>query len=132
MYGRAISTIPSNSQQNTFASFSRAWRREPDHDHDLPSFKAHLLNLSSYRRFPSDEEWPSAARCGWWPTPKPSSLLWKPSRTAGCCAWSGAGGHAAAWSDAAEAGRQALAEGMLRVLGVACTLTVGTSPPQQR
>ncbi|MFM7286974.1 MAG: DUF1524 domain-containing protein, partial [Cyanobium sp.] len=31
-----------------------ALRREPGHY--LPSFKAHLLDLPSYRRFPSDEE----------------------------------------------------------------------------
>ena len=54
VFRRAVCAIPSNSQQKTFATFSRALRREPDHY--LPSFKAHLLNLPSYRRFPSDEE----------------------------------------------------------------------------
>ena len=54
VFRRAVCAIPSNSQQKTFATFSRALRRERG-DY-LPSFKAHLLNLPSYRRFPSDEE----------------------------------------------------------------------------
>jgi len=54
VFRRAVCAIPSNSQQKTFATFSRALRREPGHY--LPSFKAHLLDLPSYRRFPSDEE----------------------------------------------------------------------------
>ncbi len=54
VFRRAVCAIPSNSQQKTFATFSRALRRQPGHY--LPSFKAHLLDLPSYRRFPSDEE----------------------------------------------------------------------------
>jgi len=54
VFRRAVCAIPSNSQQKTFATFSRALRREPGHV--LPSFKAHLLDLPSYRRFPSNEE----------------------------------------------------------------------------
>ena len=54
VFRRAVCAIPSNSQQKTFATFSRSLRRE--HGHYLPSFKAHLLSLPSYRRFPSDEE----------------------------------------------------------------------------
>jgi predicted transport protein len=54
VFRRAVCAIPSNSQQKTFATFSRALRREPGHY--LPSFKAHLLDLPSYRRFPSEEE----------------------------------------------------------------------------
>jgi uncharacterized protein with ParB-like and HNH nuclease domain/predicted transport protein len=54
VFRRAVCAIPSNSQQKTFATFSRALRREAGHV--LPSFKAHLLDLPSYRRFPSDEE----------------------------------------------------------------------------
>ena len=54
VFRRAVCAIPSNSQQKTFATFSRALRRELGHY--LPSFKAHLLELPSYRRFPSDEE----------------------------------------------------------------------------
>ena len=54
VFRRAICSIPSNSQQKTFATFSRSLRREPEHY--LASFKAHLLNLPSYRRFPPDQE----------------------------------------------------------------------------
>jgi uncharacterized protein with ParB-like and HNH nuclease domain/predicted transport protein len=54
VFRRAVCAIPSNSQQKTFATFSRALRREAGHY--LPSFKAHLLDLPSYRRSPSDEE----------------------------------------------------------------------------
>ncbi|MCT0212434.1 MULTISPECIES: DUF262 and DUF1524 domain-containing protein [unclassified Synechococcus] len=54
VFRRAVCAIPSNSQQKTFATFSRALRKEPCHV--LPSFKAHLLSLPSYRRFPSDGE----------------------------------------------------------------------------
>ena len=54
VFRRAVCAIPSNSQQKTFATFSRSLRKESGHY--LPSFKAHLLSLSSYRRFPSDEE----------------------------------------------------------------------------
>ena len=54
VFRRAVCAIPSNSQQKTFATFGRSLRRELGHY--LPSFKAHLLDLPSYRRFPSDEE----------------------------------------------------------------------------
>jgi len=54
VFRRAVCAIPSNSQQKTFATFSKALHREAGHY--LPSFKAHLLDLPSYRRFPSDEE----------------------------------------------------------------------------
>lgn len=54
VFRRAVCSIPSNSQQKTFATFSRSIRREPEHY--LASFKAHLLNLPSYRRFPPDQE----------------------------------------------------------------------------
>ena len=54
VFRRAVCAIPSNSQQKTFATFSRSLRKE--NGHYLPSFKAHLLSLPSYRRFPSDEE----------------------------------------------------------------------------
>lgn len=55
VFRRAVCSIPSNSQQKTFATFSRSVRREPEHY--LASFKAHLLNLPSYRRFPPDQEY---------------------------------------------------------------------------
>ncbi len=54
VFRRAVCAIPSNSQQKTFATFSRSLRKESGHY--LPSFKAHLLSLPSYRRFPSDAE----------------------------------------------------------------------------
>lgn len=54
VFRRAVCAIPSNSQQKTFANFSRFLRKE--NGHYLPSFKAHLLSLSSYRRFPTDQE----------------------------------------------------------------------------
>ena len=54
VFRRAVCAIPSNSQQKTFATFSRSLRKE--NGHYLPSFKAHLLALPSYRRFPIDEE----------------------------------------------------------------------------
>jgi uncharacterized protein with ParB-like and HNH nuclease domain len=54
VFRRAVCAIPSNSQQKTFATFSRSLRKE--NGHYLPSFKAHLLSLPSYRRFPSDAE----------------------------------------------------------------------------
>jgi predicted transport protein len=54
VFRRAVCAILSYSQQKPFATFSRALRREKSHY--LPSFKAHLLALPSYRRFPSDEE----------------------------------------------------------------------------
>ncbi len=54
VFRRAVCAIPSNSQQKTFATFSRSLRKESGHY--LPSFKAHLQSLPSYRRFPSDAE----------------------------------------------------------------------------
>ncbi len=54
VFRRAVCGIPSNSHQKTFATFSRSLRKE--NGHYLPSFKAHLLSLSSYRRFPTDAE----------------------------------------------------------------------------
>jgi predicted transport protein len=54
LFRRAVCAIPSNSHQKTFATFSRSLRKE--NSHYLPSFKAHLLSLSSYRRFPTDAE----------------------------------------------------------------------------
>lgn len=54
VFRRAVCAIPSNSHQKTFATFSRSLRKE--NGHYIPSFKAHLLRLPSYRSFPSDEE----------------------------------------------------------------------------
>lgn len=52
VFRRAISSIPTNSMNKTFATFARALKK----DHYLESIKAHFIMLPSYRRFPSDEE----------------------------------------------------------------------------
>lgn len=52
VFRRAICAIPTNSMNKTFATFSKALRKESY----LESIQVHLLLLPSYRRFPSDEE----------------------------------------------------------------------------
>lgn len=52
VFRRAICAIPTNSLNKTFATFSRALKK----DQYLDSIKAHLLSLPSYRRFPTDTE----------------------------------------------------------------------------
>jgi uncharacterized protein with ParB-like and HNH nuclease domain/predicted transport protein len=52
VFRRAICAIPTNSLNKTFAGFSR-WLEK---DKYVESFKAQLLLLPSYRRFPNDEE----------------------------------------------------------------------------
>jgi uncharacterized protein with ParB-like and HNH nuclease domain/predicted transport protein len=52
VFRRAICAIPTNSLNKTFATFARALKK----DRYLESIQAHLLNLPSYRRFPTDEE----------------------------------------------------------------------------
>ena len=52
VFRRAICSIPTNSLNKTFATFSKNINKE----HYLESMQAHLLGLSSYRRFPNDEE----------------------------------------------------------------------------
>lgn len=52
VFRRAISTIPPNSLNKTFATFTRALRKH----RYLESIKAHFLLQPSYRRFPNDEE----------------------------------------------------------------------------
>ena len=52
VFRRAICTIPTNSLNKTFATFTKVLKK----DRYLESIKAHLLGLPSYRRFPSDEE----------------------------------------------------------------------------
>ena len=54
---RAVCAIPTNSLNRTFAMFGRAVRK----DRYLESIQAHLLTLSSYRRFPGDEEFQARA-----------------------------------------------------------------------
>ncbi|MGV8122676.1 MAG: DUF262 domain-containing protein [Candidatus Xenobiia bacterium LiM19] len=52
VFRRAICSIPTNSLNKTFATFTKALKK----DHYLESIQAHLLMLPSYRRFPNDEE----------------------------------------------------------------------------
>ncbi|KMK81550.1 GmrSD restriction endonuclease domain-containing protein [Pectobacterium brasiliense] len=52
VFRRAICAIPPNSLNKTFASFSRALKK----DRYLESVQAAFLMLPSYRRFPGDEE----------------------------------------------------------------------------
>ncbi len=52
VFRRAICTIPTNSLNLTFATFGKALKK----DRYLESIQAHFLQLPSYRRFPSDEE----------------------------------------------------------------------------
>jgi uncharacterized protein with ParB-like and HNH nuclease domain/predicted transport protein len=52
VFRRAICAIPTNSLNKTFATFTKALKK----DRYLESIKAHFLLLPSYRRYPSDEE----------------------------------------------------------------------------
>src|SRR5690606_6646777 len=52
VFRRAISAIPTNSMNKTFANFGKAL----DKNNYLESIQAHFLLLPSYRRFPNDEE----------------------------------------------------------------------------
>lgn len=52
VFRRAICAIPTNSLNKTFATFTKALKK----DHYLESIKAHFLLMSSYRRFPTDDE----------------------------------------------------------------------------
>lgn len=52
VFRRAICAIPTNSMNKTFATFTKALKK----DRYFESVQAHFLNLPSYRRFPSDEE----------------------------------------------------------------------------
>ena len=52
VFRRAICNIPTNSLNKTFATFSKALKK----DRYLESIQAHLLLLPSYRRFPGDGE----------------------------------------------------------------------------
>lgn len=52
VFRRAISAIPTNSLNKTFATFGKMLRK----DRYLESIRAQFLLLPSYRRFPSDEE----------------------------------------------------------------------------
>jgi uncharacterized protein with ParB-like and HNH nuclease domain/predicted transport protein len=52
VFRRAICAIPTNSMNKTFATFTKALKK----DRYLESVQAHFLGLPSYRRFPTDEE----------------------------------------------------------------------------
>ena len=52
MFRRAVCNIATNSMNKTFATFSRAIKK----DKYLESIEAHFMMLPSYRRFPTDEE----------------------------------------------------------------------------
>lgn len=52
VFRRAICAIPTNSMNKTFATFTKALKK----DRYLESVQAHFLSLPSYRRFPSDDE----------------------------------------------------------------------------
>jgi predicted transport protein len=52
VFRRAVCGIPTNSMNKTFATFTRALKK----DRYLESVAAHFLLLPSYRRFPADDE----------------------------------------------------------------------------
>ena len=52
VFRRAICAIPTNSMNKTFATFTKALKK----DRYFESVQAHFLGLPSYRRFPSDDE----------------------------------------------------------------------------
>jgi uncharacterized protein with ParB-like and HNH nuclease domain/predicted transport protein len=52
LFRRTICAIPTNSLNKTFATFSKALKK----DRYLESIQAHLLALPSYRRFPTNDE----------------------------------------------------------------------------
>jgi uncharacterized protein DUF1524 len=52
VFRRAVCGIPTNSMNKTFATFTRALKK----DRYLESIAAHFLLLPAYRRFPADDE----------------------------------------------------------------------------
>ena len=52
VFRRAVCAIPTNSMNKTFATFTKAVKK----DRYFESVQAHFLTLPSYRRFPTDEE----------------------------------------------------------------------------
>jgi uncharacterized protein with ParB-like and HNH nuclease domain/predicted transport protein len=52
VFRRAICAIPTNSMNKTFATFTKALKK----DRYFEGIQAHLLGLPSYRRFPTDDE----------------------------------------------------------------------------
>ena len=52
VFRRAICAIPTNSMNKTFATFTKALKK----DRYFESIQVHFLGMPSYRRFPSDDE----------------------------------------------------------------------------
>lgn len=52
VFRRSVCAVSTNSTNKTFATFAKALRK----DRYLESIEAHFLGMSSYRRFPDDEE----------------------------------------------------------------------------
>lgn len=52
VFRRAICSIPTNSMNKTFATFTKTLKK----DRYLESVQAHFIRLPSYRRFPGDDE----------------------------------------------------------------------------
>jgi uncharacterized protein with ParB-like and HNH nuclease domain/predicted transport protein len=52
VFRRSICAVPTNSTNKTFATFAKALKK----DRYLESIQAHFLGMSSYRRFPGDNE----------------------------------------------------------------------------
>lgn len=52
VFRRAICAIPTNTMNKTFATFTKALKK----DRYFESIQAHFLSMPSYRRFPSDDE----------------------------------------------------------------------------
>ena len=59
VFRRAVCGIPTNSLNNTFASFGKSIIKEKY----LESVKAHFNKMTSYRRFPNDEEFVTELTC---------------------------------------------------------------------
>ena len=59
VFRRAVCGIPTNSLNKTFASFGKSIIKEKY----LESVKAHFNNMTSYRRFPNDEEFVTELTC---------------------------------------------------------------------
>ncbi len=57
VFRRAVCDIPTNSMNNTFASFSKTLNKEQNY---LESIRARFQLLQSYRRFPGDKEFSDA------------------------------------------------------------------------
>jgi uncharacterized protein with ParB-like and HNH nuclease domain/predicted transport protein len=59
VFRRAVCGIPTNSLNKTFASFAKSIIKE----NYLESVKAHFNKMTSYRRFPNDEEFITELKC---------------------------------------------------------------------